>query len=283
MPDENQRPMKIFAALIRFLTRESARRDAALTALRMRFLRSHAARWARQYARNTPYPHIVIDDFISPAVLKHVLDNLPPDDQPMRRRARTASLPDGRPAQLNKRSYSDIEVEYPVRELLWQLNSPPFLRWLEQVTGIEGLLPDPMFSGGGVHVTGRGGLLRIHADFNKHPRYLWDRRINLLLYLNDDWRESYGGALELWDSEMSRCEKKILPTGGRCVIFSTTSTSFHGHPHPVECPEGMSRKSIALYYYTLGRPAHEQGERHATLWRDLPEERAGVAELNSEP
>lgn len=264
--------MKIVTRLVDIVSRKAARQAAALTALRMSFLRWNAARWARQYRRNAPYPHIVIDNFLSSSVLDNVRANLPPDDQPMRRRARTASLPDGRPAQLNKRSYSDIEVEYPVRELLWQLNSPPFLRWLEQVTGIPGLLPDPMFSGGGVHVTGRGGLLRIHADFNKHPRYFWDRRINLLLYLNKDWQESYGGALELWDSEMARCEKKILPIGGRCVIFSTTSTSFHGHPHPIECPEGMARKSIALYYYSKGRPAAEQGERHATLWRELPGE-----------
>jgi Rps23 Pro-64 3,4-dihydroxylase Tpa1-like proline 4-hydroxylase len=244
-----------------------------LDALRMQYLRDHTELWAGQYRDNSPYPHIVIDNFISDPVLDTVLNNLPASTQPMQRRAKTASLPDGRPAQLNKRSYSDMEVSQPVRDLLWQLNSSPFLCWLELVTGIGSLLPDPMFNGAGVHVTDRGGLLRVHADFNKHPKYMLDRRVNLLLYLNRDWEESYGGALELWDPTMSRCEKKILPIASRCVIFSTTSTSFHGHPHPVECPENMSRKSIALYYYTNGRPAEEQGERHATLWRELPEER----------
>lgn len=269
--------MKFVDKLKRTLLREEARQAAALTTLRMPYLRKNAARWARQYRANSPYPHIVIDDFLSAPVLDTVIDNLPPDDQPMLRRARTAHLPDGRPAQLNKRSYSDIELEYPVRELLWQLNSRPFLRWLEHVTGIPDLLPDPHFAGGGVHVTGPGGLLRVHADFNKHPRYFWDRRVNLLLYLNRDWQESYGGALELWDSTMSRCEKNILPIGGRCVIFSTTSTSFHGHPHPVACPEHMARRSVALYYYTKGRPAAEQSERHATLWRDLPGENGAAS------
>jgi Rps23 Pro-64 3,4-dihydroxylase Tpa1-like proline 4-hydroxylase len=265
--------MKIVARLKDILSSEKVRRENALTSLRMDYLRKNGGRWARQYRRNEPYPHVVIEDFISAPILDTILANLPAPDQPMQRKVRTAHLPDGRAAQLNKRSYSDIELEYPVRELLWQLNSRPFLGWLERVTGIPNLLPDPMFSGGGVHITDRGGLLRVHADFNKHPRFLWDRRINLLLYLNRDWQESYGGALELWDGTMSRCEKKIMPIGGRCVIFSTTSTSFHGHPHPLECPEDTSRKSIALYYYTLGRPASEQSERHATLWRDLPEER----------
>jgi Rps23 Pro-64 3,4-dihydroxylase Tpa1-like proline 4-hydroxylase len=269
--------MKIVTQLKNIFGSERAGQGGALDTLRMQYLRDHTELWAGQYQRNSPYPHIVIDDFISAATLDTVLRNLPASSQPMQRHTRTASLPDGRPAQLNKRSYSDIEVSQPVRDLLWQLNSGPFLSWLELVTGIEALLPDPTFSGGGVHVTDRGGLLRVHADFNKHPKYMLDRRINLLLYLNKDWQESYGGALELWDSAMTRCEKKILPIAARCVIFSTTSTSFHGHPHPVNCPENMSRKSIALYYYTNGRPASEQSERHATLWRELPGERGDRA------
>lgn len=244
-----------------------------LDALRMQYLLDHNEIWAEQYRSNSPYPHVVIDEFITPSVLDTVLNNLPASSQAMQRHTRTAYLADGRPAQLNKRSYSDIELSVPVRDLLWQLNSGPFLAWLERVTGIEALLPDPTFSGGGVHITDRGGLLRVHADFNKHPKYMLDRRVNLLLYLNKDWQESYGGALELWDSSMSRCEKSIVPVAGRCVIFSTTSTSFHGHPHPITCPQGMSRKSIALYYYTNGRPASESSDRHATLWRELPEER----------
>jgi hypothetical protein len=251
--------MKILSRLKHILGEDKPAQNPQepLDTLRMQYLRDHTELWARQYRDNSPYPHIVIDDFITEPVLDVVLSHLPARTQPMQRRAKTASLSDGRPAQLNKRSYSDMEVSPPVRELLWQLNSSPFLCWLELVTGIGSLLPDPMFNGAGVHVTDRGGLLRVHADFNKHPKYLLDRRVNLLLYLNRGWEESYGGALELWDSTMTRCEKRIMPIAGRCVIFSTTSTSFHGHPHPVECPENMSRKSIALYYYTNGaeRPA----------------------------
>lgn len=265
--------MKIVTRLKRVLSGEKAQPAEILPALRMQYLRDHTTPWAEQYRSNTPFPHIVIDDFLAPPVLDTVLANLPSAEQPMQRHTRSAKLADGRPAQLHKRSYSDVEVSAPIRDLLWQLNSSPFLCWLEYVTGIEGLLPDPMFNGAGVHITDRGGLLRVHADFNKHPKYLLDRRINLLLYLNRGWQESYGGALELWDATMTRCEKKVLPIAGRCVIFNTTSTSFHGHPHPLECPDHMSRKSIALYYYTNGRPAGEQTERHATLWRDLPEER----------
>jgi Rps23 Pro-64 3,4-dihydroxylase Tpa1-like proline 4-hydroxylase len=140
------------------------------------------------------------------------------------------------------------------------------------LTGIEGLLPDPHMQGGGIHQIHRGGFLRVHADFNKHPKFGLDRRLNLLLYLNKDWQEEYGGEIELWSRDMARCERRILPTARRCLIFSTLSDSYHGHPHPLTCPEGMTRKSIAMYYYTNGRPAEEQRPQHGTLWQKLPQE-----------
>lgn len=239
----------------------------------MPLLRDNLPAWQSGYVAAKPFSHIVIDDFIAESTLQQLLKDFPAADQPMLRRSRTAQLEDGRMAQMNKRSYSDQEVGPAVRQMLWELNSGAFIGWLEALTGIPDLLPDPSFNGAGVHVTDPGGLLRVHADYNKHPRYGLDRRINLLLYLNEGWRDDYGGHLELWDSEMAQCWSRVLPIARRCVIFSTTSTSFHGHPHPLTCPPGMSRKSIALYYYTNGRPEAESNPGHATLWQDLPAEK----------
>jgi Rps23 Pro-64 3,4-dihydroxylase Tpa1-like proline 4-hydroxylase len=112
-----------------------------------------------------------------------------------------------------------------------------------------------------------GGFLKVHVDFNRHPLLNLDRRLNLLVYLNEDWRDEYGGHLELWPADMSRCERRILPVFNRTVVFSTTDASFHGHPAPLACPEGMSRKSVSFYYYTNGRPAHEGAEPHDTIFR----------------
>ena len=158
------------------------------------------------------------------------------------------------------------------RLLLYQLNGSVFLQFLEQLTGIDGLIPDPYFGGGGLHQIERGGYLKVHADFNWHPKLRLDRRLNLLLYLNKDWKEAYGGHLELWSRNMTRCVQRILPIFNRCVIFSTTDTSYHGHPDPLRCPPSITRKSLALYYYTNGRPEQEQSAPHDTLFQERPGE-----------
>ena len=173
----------------------------------------------------------------------------------------------------------DADMGRATRHLLAQLNSSSFIEFLERLTGIDGLVPDPHFVGGGLHQIERGGHLKVHADFNRHPRTGLERRLNVLIYLNRDWREEYGGAFELWDVSMTRCETRVMPYFNRCVVFSTTSTSFHGHPEPLNCPPERTRKSIALYYYSKDRPESERGEAHNTLFKarpgeELPEEAA---------
>ena len=142
-----------------------------------------------------------------------------------------------------------------------------FLQFLSEVTGIPNLISDPGFEGGGLHQIVRGGKLGVHADFNRHRDYGLDRRLNLLLYLNKDWREEYGGNLELWDRDMIQCEARVAPLFNRVMVFGTTDFTFHGHPDPLQCPEGMTRKSMALYYFSNGRPAEEVTGDHSTLFR----------------
>src|SRR5205807_3288600 len=122
---------------------------------------------------------------------------------------------------------------------------------LEQLTGIDNLLIDESMEGGGLHQSMAGGFLNVHADFTVHPHNLhWRRRVNLLLYLNDEWPSEWGGGLELWSTDMKRCETLIEPVGNRVVVFSTDANSFHGHPTPMQCPPGVARRSLALYYFT---------------------------------
>src|SRR5262249_40219371 len=186
-------------------------------------------------------------------------------------------LPDGRPSQAKKYHLQNVLLmKPPVRQLIWELNSGPFMVLLQHLTGIEWLLPDPHLQGGGVHVVGAGGLLRVHADFSKPPAFKFERRLNLLFYLNVDWKEEYGGHLELWNKDLSACVQRIAPIANRCVIFNTSLESFHGHPHPLACPPGSFRTSIALYYYTAPTSAEDDATSgHATLWQELPGEKAG--------
>lgn len=224
-----------------------------------------AKRYAEEYQNAEPFPNIYFRDFLNPEYLDTVADEFP---------------------DLSKKesiSYkSDKEIKFAgkgesffgpkTKDLMHFLNSEPFLNFLQILTGIEEpLIGDPYFSGGGQHEIKRGGLLKVHADFNKHPFLELDRRINVLVYLNKDWKEEYGGHFELWDKEMSNCVKKILPEFNTVAIFSTTSKSFHGHPDPLQCPENRSRKSLALYYYSNGRPHHEVEtdlKSHSTLFQE---------------
>jgi hypothetical protein len=197
-----------------------------------------------------PYPHICLDNFLDAGLVARVEAEFP----------ELGSKGDIRfddPNQLKLASRGEYRFGPVTRELVHFLNSQPFLEYLSALTGITGLLPDPYFSGGGLHEIRRGGFLKIHADFNRHPDLQLDRRINLLLYLNENWEESYGGHLELWDPGMKTCVKKFLPVFNRMVIFNTTDLSYHGHPDPLNCPEDRSRRSLALYYYTIGRPKEE--------------------------
>ena len=213
-----------------------------------------------RYRDANPFPHIAMDGLFDGALLERILANFPAGRDDSWRHFDNAQ---------EKKSGFDYraEVSHELRDFLYFLNSAATLEFLEKLTGIDGLIPDPYFGGAGPHQSFPGGFLKIHADFNWHPKLKLDRRVNLLIYLNRGWHDEYGGHLELWDKEMSRCEQSIAPLFNRTVVFNTTDTSWHGHPHPLACPEGQSRKSVSMYYYTNGRPDKERLAPHDTIFQ----------------
>lgn len=213
-----------------------------------------------------PFPHVVIDNFLPEWVLDRVIDEFPdPGDIPWKEFKQTTSK---KLATEGDAFFGDF-----TRQLLTQFNAATFLQFLERLTAIEGLVPDPYFFGGGLHQIEPGGFLKVHADFNWHEQLKLDRRLNVLVYLNKDWEESYGGALELWDKDMTHAVASILPIFSRFVVFATTDYSYHGHPEPLTCPPDRTRRSMALYYYTNGRPDSERSAAHSTLYQQRPGER----------
>jgi len=213
------------------------------------------------YATNVPFPHIVIDNFLPDNLLRRVCSEFP---------ERTGGRFNDAHSRL-KTGYQMEKINSPlITNLVAGLNSSPFLDFLERLTGIPGLVPDPHQLGGGLHETARGGHLSIHADFNMHPRLRLRRRLNLILFLNEAWREDYGGALELWERDMSRKAQEVLPVLGRAVVFNTDSDSFHGHPDPLACPDTVYRRSLALYYYTVPQGAELLERSHTTDFRRRP-------------
>ena len=230
--------------------------ESFLPLRRMNELRKSAS---STYAGARPYPHIVCDNFFDPDLLDQILAEFPKPGEIRWQRFDNAQ-------EIKLASASEASFGPATRLLLYHLNSSTFLEFLSAVTGIENLIPDPRFDGGGLHQIVRGGKLGVHADFNKHGSFGLDRRLNLLLYLNKNWREEYGGHLELWDRGMTACEAKVLPVFNRMMIFGTTDFTYHGHPNPLQCPEDMTRKSLALYYFSNGRPAEETSGAHSTIF-----------------
>ncbi|MEL7490947.1 MAG: 2OG-Fe(II) oxygenase [Pseudomonadota bacterium] len=195
------------------------------------------------YAAADPFPHAVVDDFLPESLIDYCLDHFP-------QKLDADGMSFDRDQERFKKSYHPDYLEPDLRKLFYSFNSRPFIRVIENITGIKGLIPDPYFAGGGFHEISTGGHLSMHADFNHHKPLNLERRVNVLIYLNRDWKEEYGGQLELWRTDMSERVQSIVPLANRCVIFTTTQQSMHGNPTPVAHPDGVSRKSIALYYYT---------------------------------
>lgn len=220
---------------------------------------------AEEYKNNKPFPYIYFDDFLPLEAAEAALRDFP---EPKELSWNQFNNPNER------KLFFNVVEKLPAadRDVLYFLNSRPMLQFLETLTGIEGLIPDPYFGGGGLHQIKPGGKLGVHADFNHHPKLNLDRRINVLIYLNKEWKEEYGGHFELWDREMTAAQQKILPLFNRCAIFNTTSWSYHGHPTPLSCPPDRTRKSIATYYYSNGRPEEEVSAHHSTLFMQRPGE-----------
>ena len=227
--------------------------------------------YANSFKTAKPFEHIVIDNFFNEDDLNTVLDAFPsPEDMDFYKYDNP----------LEKKLAMDqiSKLPAPISEILQYLNTSTMLQFLEKLTGIEGLISDPYYRGGGIHQIPNGGKLDVHIDFNKYTKFNLDRRLNLIVYLNKDWEESYGGHLELWEGHndgkkhhLTNKSAEILPIFNRAVVFATSEHSYHGHPDPITCPPDRTRKSIALYYYSNGRDDVDAAA-HSTTFIARPEE-----------
>lgn len=190
-----------------------------------------------------PFRYLVVDDFLMPEQAQKLLDD----------------FPDSKSETWNKSTYihqkgklqkSTFDKGSIFSAFFSEINSKQFVSFLNELTSIPDLIADPNLFGAGLHQSLNGAFLDVHVDFNVQPETKLYRRLNLLLFLNKDWKEEYGGTLELWDMEKKLCIEKIIPAFNRCVIFETNRKSYHGHPTPLNVPEGVTRKSLAVYYYT---------------------------------
>lgn len=215
-----------------------------------------------KFASAAPFPHVVIDDFLDRTMADKIHDEA---------RATAANVDASNElTQKQKVACTDWHAFGPetARLIAW-FNSAKFIAPLERISDIDGLFGDPWLEGGGIHQTSRGGFLKMHTDFNWNAKLRADRRINILYYLNRDWRAEYGGELVL--SRLGANETaRIAPKFNRLVIFNTNDTTLHGHPEPLTFPEDYPRASIAMYYYSAGIEVKERLRKRATTTRYLP-------------
>lgn len=245
------------------------------------------------YRNRAPFPHMIENSLFPMEVLKRIIKEIPENPQRdshkkvdyLKRDIGVVSCVKGAThcgpikEEVNKSGFENEATFGPATAAMFAfLRSSIFIQFLEQLTGISDLIPDPHYMGSGIHQTLPGGHLDIHADFNGYIRYNLHRRVNLLLYLNPDWKEEYGGHLELWPRDMSKCMIRVAPEIGNLAVFSTTDFSYHGHPEDLKLPSERSRRSIALYYYSTTRPTNECLDNKctfrtgwdATLWQKTP-------------
>lgn len=215
-----------------------------------------------EYISAVPFPHIVLDNIFDLNVLRSIAKEFPAMQHKMQGKATNTTS-----NKLSFRQQDKLDLFEPLtKEFSKELNSNDFCRFLENLTGIKNIESDPYLEGGGPHEIKRGGFLKMHVDFNIHPVTNLDRRLNVLIYLNENWKEEYKGQLDLWDTEMGALKTSIMPIMNRMVIFSTTKTSWHGHPDPLNCPDNISRKSLAFYYYTKPDPTIRR-KGHSTIYK----------------
>jgi len=186
-----------------------------------------------------PFPHLVIDRALPEGIIEAAADAWPSADWP-------GWFKYGSSFEAKLACNDRCELPQPCADLLYALNAIP----LGDMVGIGDLVPDATFHGGGLHGMGPGGKLDMHLDCDRHPKLGLRRRLNLILYANPEWDDSWNGHLELWDRTMSTCVQRIAPVWNRLVVFETSDFSFHGVPEQIKCPPGTMRRSFATYLWT---------------------------------
>jgi len=203
-----------------------------------------------RYQTASPWPHVVLDDLFHPALIAA---------------AEREELEPSLKLQV-ERSYRKVKAESPephgpaAAKILDSIGSAPFVSFLEDLTGVSGLIPDPTHYWAGLHVNPPGAFQAIHRDFRVHPITGLFHRVNILIYLNSDWKSEYGGELELWKPDRSACELQVAPVAGKSVIFEAGPNAIHGIPDPIRCPPGRARLSLAAIYYTVDPPPNDYKE-----------------------
>jgi len=215
---------------------------------------------AEKFQNAKPFPHAVFDNFLDNNLAKELRKDFPDYNDDISWHVRDTE-------NIKKRYQADdTKLPKSLRLMLREFNSKQFLLFLESLTGIEGLIPDPYFVNGGVHMSKSGDYLGVHADFNWNHMIQAHRRVNALIYLTESWQEDWKGALEMWEPNGVKPVKMAYPEFNRLIVFQTSGKSLHGHPVPLQTPEGEYRRVLNLYYYSRHKDEDYEEDPHFTKY-----------------
>jgi hypothetical protein len=256
------------------MTMEAQTAGESPLTLSFRFTRQElaplAAQHAEEFRSNQPFPHVVLRDFLPIEVARAIAAEFPGPHAIPWRLAGPGDATHTGDKEIEKISTPNEDIFPPlIRRVMHEFNSGVFVDFLSSLTGFPQLNPDPWFHGCGLHSTGRGGRLMIHADASRHPNPKFQQMINTIYYATPDWQDEWGGHLELWDKTASQKIKTVKPEFNSLIVFFTGSDSYHGHPHPLNSPFGVRRNSLATYFYTTDRQVDEYygGYKNFVEWK----------------
>lgn len=228
----------------------------------------------KEWNQKKPFRYLFFDDFLFADKAEVLLGEYPSVDEDVW--GKTTYINQKNKFQKNKFIKDSI-----IDNVFKELNHPVFLTLLSEITGIDNLIADKDLFGGGLHQSTNGAFLDVHVDYNIHPETKLHRMLNVLLYMNKNWKTSYEGHLELWDMGAGEILEKIAPQFNRLAMFETNQISYHGHPHPLNTPKGVTRKSLATYYYAEKRLEESNVAEHNTKYVNTTGARGKVKNFKS--
>jgi Rps23 Pro-64 3,4-dihydroxylase Tpa1-like proline 4-hydroxylase len=212
-----------------------------------------------------PFPHFCIDNFLNEDFANEVYESFPTYEEAKKLGKEFGAVNEKRKIQVTDSS----KFSPAIKKLSDLLGSQEYVDMWSELTGVPNLLADPKLIGGGIHETNSGGHLDVHVDFNFVEKEQLHRRLNILIYFNKDWKEEYGGYLDVWDADVKKQYGYFEPKFNRACGFLTSEISYHGVT-PITCPPDMMRKSFATYFYTKEAPEGWSGEKHSTVFKARP-------------
>lgn len=201
----------------------------------------HPKDYAIDYSHGVPVPWLAFDDFLPADLFKKVqkeINSIP--EHIWTKFTRNGSM---------MKECTNLKFVPIIRELALNFNSHEFINWLEDMTGINRIIPDPHFIGAGLMRCYQGDSLKLHTDFNWNEQLHLNRCLSMILYLSPEWDESWQGSLEFWNFDKTECLHRVVPKPNRLLLWNYDERTVHGHPVPLTCPENASRDGLRIFYF----------------------------------